>query len=292
MEYTGSVDQNHISKEGILGTIVAHLFLLLLFWWLGMKLPFPPPQEQGFLVSFGNTDSGEGKEQPVPVSDAQAIEENLEANPAAQAAPETKEVTKEVSLPAAQKGEALETSNDSQAPKLKDNEKKKKEDDKDKSKKTAASAKNKANENDNNIDPNALFKPKKTNQASNSSSSQGEKTSKADQGSRQGTLNNSTNAHNIPSGTPGIGASLSGRVLLDIPKPFDNSREEGVVVIKIKVDKSGKVIDAVFQSSGSTTSSSILKNLAINSAKKATFNADPASPDVQSGTIKYTFRNQ
>ncbi len=296
MQYTGKLDEGNVSKEGITGAIIFHLFLLLAFWWATMNTTFPPPMEQGFLVSFGNTEKGQGSEQPVPESDQAATEENLVQNTASpQESEKELEESKDVSKPsAAEKGDELENSKNSEAPKLADSKvKNKKEDKKDTKKKPAAApAKNKANDKTQNIDPNALFKPNKSSNAANSSSSQGDQNNRGDQGSNQGSVNNSPNANNMPSGPPGIGANLTGRVLLDIPKPFDSSREEGIVVIKIKVDKSGKVIEATFQSAGSTTSSSVLKNLAINSAKKAKFNADPKSPDIQTGKIKYTFRNQ
>lgn len=46
-------------REGLIGTIVFHIILLILFMTLGLNYMVPKP-EQGILVNFGTTDSGFG----------------------------------------------------------------------------------------------------------------------------------------------------------------------------------------------------------------------------------------
>ncbi|MCB0598910.1 MAG: caspase family protein [Lewinellaceae bacterium] len=72
-------------------------------------------------------------------------------------------------------------------------------------------------------------------------------------------------------------------------KPEDNSRESGKVVVMVCIDRDGNVISADFNQNGSTTRSSHLIQLSIDSAKKWKFT--PADVDRQCGKIIFNFRN-
>ena len=74
-----------------------------------------------------------------------------------------------------------------------------------------------------------------------------------------------------------------------LAKPTNNSSEQGTVVIKIWVDRSGKVINARMKVSGTNTSSTNLQKLALEAALKARFNTNPNATEVQTGTITYKF---
>lgn len=84
--------------------------------------------------------------------------------------------------------------------------------------------------------------------------------------------------------------SLKGRTAKKLPLPSD-ANEEGIVVVTIKVDKSGKVVEAEPGAIGTTTSSKILWEKAKMAALEAQFNIvdDPDAPEFQKGTIRYTF---
>ena len=65
----------------------------------------------------------------------------------------------------------------------------------------------------------------------------------------------------------------------------------GKVVVKIIVNKSGKVIKAEIISS-SANGSDCLNNAALSSAKKSLFDKNINAPIKQTGTISYTFKEQ
>mgnify|MGYP000960301022 CR=1 FL=1 len=89
------------------------------------------------------------------------------------------------------------------------------------------------------------------------------------------------------------GASLAGRSLqAALPRPDYGAREEGRVVIEIMVDRQGRVTDATYRSSGSTTQNSTLINAALRAARQARFNEDENAAISQRGTITYSFRMQ
>ena len=85
------------------------------------------------------------------------------------------------------------------------------------------------------------------------------------------------------------GAYLKGRKNTALPAPGQCSAQ-GKVVIAIKVDKTGKVIDATFKRFASTAVDDCNINNALIAARKATFNPDPSAPDVQEGTITYIYK--
>ncbi|MGZ4158455.1 MAG: hypothetical protein ACXVED_15195, partial [Bacteroidia bacterium] len=61
-----------------------------------------------------------------------------------------------------------------------------------------------------------------------------------------------------PGGPGGIGWDLKGRRLLKKPDSMTDAEEEGIVVVEIVVDETGKVIKAIPGARGSTTTSSKL----------------------------------
>lgn len=97
-------------------------------------------------------------------------------------------------------------------------------------------------------------------------------------------------------GTPGTGDGkdkvsfdLKGRKLLSPPPVDDQSQKRGTIKIRIKVDKSGRVVEAEFQQSGSNTTDIYLINISKQAAMKAKFNADPNAAEEQFGTITFNY---
>jgi periplasmic protein TonB len=94
-------------------------------------------------------------------------------------------------------------------------------------------------------------------------------------------------------GTPGYNGTgkdynLRGRLLIKKPEQMTDSQEEGVVVVEIIVDETGKVIKAVPGQRGSTTVSANLFAKARQAAISAKFNPSPEGIKEQRGT--YTFK--
>ena len=74
-----------------------------------------------------------------------------------------------------------------------------------------------------------------------------------------------------------------------LPKPSYPGNEEGMVVVRITVDKSGSVQKAEAGVKGSNTVNSELIAAAKKSALQAKFNVDENAPTFQIGTITYRF---
>ena len=87
----------------------------------------------------------------------------------------------------------------------------------------------------------------------------------------------------------GISFSLSGRSALSLPKPQYPGNDAGLVVVKITVDKYGKVTSAEPGARGTTIANQSFWNEAKQAALKAKFNVDNNAPAFQQGTITYRF---
>ena len=93
------------------------------------------------------------------------------------------------------------------------------------------------------------------------------------------------------SGNQGSGPSfsLAGRTASSLPKPKYPGNEEGVVVVKITVDKNGTVTAAEPGVRGTTIMEQQFWTEAKQAALKAKFNTDNNAQSVQQGTITYRF---
>ena len=98
------------------------------------------------------------------------------------------------------------------------------------------------------------------------------------------------------SGSPGYGNyDLGGRGIIGtLPRPqYDNSNDEGTIVVSITVNPDGKVIAASLGkgSTGLAASNATLRQQAVEAAKKAVFSKSNRTGN-QNGTITYYFRQR
>lgn len=92
-----------------------------------------------------------------------------------------------------------------------------------------------------------------------------------------------------PEGEPS--AKLEGRsVMGSLPTPVkDNIQKQGIVVVRIYVNREGTVTSAVAGEQGTTVTDKTLWDNAVAAAKKAKFNVSRNAPESQRGTITYVF---
>ncbi|PKQ65484.1 hypothetical protein BZG02_00305 [Labilibaculum filiforme] len=304
---------------GFVGTIIFHIGLLALLFYLGFYTPLPLPEEEGILVNFGNTDQGLGKEDPAPSQSSQAVPAVSQPAPKPQASPTTPD------KPASSVNEKILTQNSEDAPSVPSSEeiaKKKAEVEKNKKikaeqdrlkkietekkrleeikkqqeaeaeKQRLAELERRRKEEAERQEKIANINNKAKNvfgQGTSSNSSQGTTFPSGNQGAPNGSPD-SDNYNGSGLGNKGVSYDLKGRNSLSIPKPQYNLQESGKVVVEITVDKNGKVVNARPGMPGSTTSNSTLFEAARKAAMKAVFNADPKASAFQKGTITYHFQ--
>jgi len=281
---------NKYKMEGIVGTIVFHAILLLVFIFFGLTTPLPLPGEEGVEVNIGNSDDGKGIVQKTQA----ATPKKTIPKPKPKPVQETKkEVVKE------KVEEKIISQDNEEAPAIQKPEKKEeaKLDDKEiKSEPVKEIIEETVEEEivekveevipEPTVDPNAMYKGK------SNSSSKGESEGKTYKAGDQGNINGTENSDN-PDGKGGTGSgisfSLSGRSAKHLPKPEYKSKDQGKIVVTIWVNKYGKVVKAVAGAKGTNISDLGLQNLARNAALRAKFSSDPNAAETQKGTITYNF---
>lgn len=92
----------------------------------------------------------------------------------------------------------------------------------------------------------------------------------------------------LSTGSGKVGSGLGDRGVLYIPTIQDNTQKTGKVVVKICVDKSGKVISSQYTQKGSTTTDAHLINVAEKNAKKYKFSK--STIEEQCGNVIIDFK--
>lgn len=115
-------------------------------------------------------------------------------------------------------------------------------------------------------------------------------------GGNQGVPTGDPNAGNYGQGgsgggnqRSGVSYSLSGRTASSLPKPKYPGDDEGLVVVKVTVDKFGNVTAAEPGGRGTTIMNQKFWNEAKQAALKAKFDTNENAPAFQQGTISYRF---
>ncbi|WP_320112837.1 hypothetical protein [Draconibacterium orientale] len=88
----------------------------------------------------------------------------------------------------------------------------------------------------------------------------------------------------------GISFDLGGRSAISLPKPEYPGNDAGIVVVKVIVDKNGRVTSAEPGVRGTTIANKAFWDEAKQAALKAKFNVDENAAAFQQGTISYRFR--
>ena len=257
-------------REGLIGTIVFHVILLLFFLFYGLTHMVPIP-ETGLTVNFGTSNVGSGDNQPkavaTPVKEIEEPQEE-EVTPPAEPVPEasvpdvaTQEVEEAIAVPKAKTPAEIEAEKAAEA------EAKKRAKQEEQRKKMAAIA-------------NKLNKP-----ASAGGGGDGPDDQPGDKGQTDGGEDGA-----YTGGGQGDGNySLGGREALTKPKPVYECQESGKVVVDIKVDRNGKVVYASI-GKGTTNSVECLTKKALQAAYKTKWQAKDGAPIEQRGRITYDFQ--
>lgn len=283
---------NNKRLAGLAITFIVHAAVILLLIWMVISPPDPPFTDAGGIsVNFGTSDVGTGDVQAMTLT---PIAADFSAPPASASTPTT-------STP-----EDIATQDLEDAPVIEDKPKDKPTQKPDENAifKPNAKPTQPNNNKPNNttappgpqVDKGSLFN-KGAYGPPNNSKGDGTGGGQGDQGKPNGDPNsrnydgdggNGSGPGSGGTGKGGTQVSLSGRKSAAIPVPEKCPNVQGKVAIQIKVNRSGKVIDAKLLVLQSTTTDDCAVQAAINAAKKLSFNADTDAPEVQIGTFVVT----
>ena len=280
-------------KKGLLGTVIFHSILALLFIFLGFSTPLPLPAEQGILINFGNTQQASGSRE---IQESAVRTEPAESQPQQNQQEQTntrKSQPVENQEPNPQQSkEDLATQDFEEAPEM-DTKKQKQQSGQVTEKKVDEEEKKQQKQEkkqpQQQVNKKALYPGKSNNE---SGKSEGKTEGTGNQGRESGSPEADNYADMESRGMGGVDFSLQGRNPESLPKPEYNYQVEGKVVVEITVDKYGNVTKASAGAKGSTTLNDKLLQAARKAALNARFDRKPDAPAYQKGTITYYFRLQ
>ncbi|MCK0156100.1 energy transducer TonB [Cellulophaga sp. F20128] len=298
------LDTKHKKKSFTLTTLLLSAFLLLLFY-VGLTY-LDPPEEKGIAINFGQMDFGKGEVQPKekiksqpPKTAQEEVEEEVE-----EVKPITEpEVAKEETV-VEQEAEKVITQESEESIVIKQKEEAKRKAEV-AAKKAKAEADKKEQERVAAVKAEADRKRKeeqaKRDQVDNLfgglsesdgavEGGEGDDNKAGDKGDPAGDPY-ATSYYGAPgSGSGSGGYGLSGRSLVNKGKVKQDCNEEGRVVVKITVDRNGKVISAVPGVKGTTNSHPCLLEPAKKTAFMHKWNLDSNAPSQQTGFVVVNFK--
>jgi len=293
-------NQQKDKRKGYTASIIAGILVLILIFLPLLKYPTPPPGQEGILVNLGLPDIGQGNENAGP--SAPAVEEPVEEEVPEEeiSEPTPPQETSEPEPDPQPTEEEVLTTDDPTEPSLSEREKQEQAErererqeelerqrqqelerqrQEEAARKKAAEEARKQQEADELKDKlGGLFGDGK---------GKGDTGTEGNQGDPEGDPD-ASRLEGISTGSGTVGGGLSGRGVTASPKVTDRSQDQGIVVVRVCVDRSGSVVSVDFTQRGSTATSARLKELAVSNAKKWKFS--PGEVDKQCGTITYNFK--
>jgi protein TonB len=257
-------------QYGIVGTIVIHNIIVLILIFSYITLAKPVSSEGGILINFGDVESAGGLHEPaLSAQQASAAASN-------QVQPSETEIK-----------EGILTQDFEEAPVVKKPVTTKKPVTKPASKPVQK------------VNTPAPVTPTVNSRALYTNKGQSSTESGNSEGIYKGSGNmgdpaGSTESDNYSKGLGGSGIvfNLNGRNPVHLQKPEFNILKEGIVVVEITVDQTGKVISATPGVKGSTIVDNTLYAAAKKAALESKFNLKNDAPERQVGTITYHFKLQ
>ncbi|MCF8716133.1 energy transducer TonB [Joostella atrarenae] len=299
------LDTQHKKKSFTVTTVLLSILLFLMFY-IGLSY-LDPPIENGISVNFGTTNYGSGNVQPkekiksTPVKKPVVEETPVEATPPEPTAPAESAPSKaedvvtqnnEESVVIKKQKEAAEAKKAADAKKKAEAEAKKKAEAEAERKELARKAeeeriKKEQEAKKKNLD--AMMGGLNSSDGT-ATGSEGDDNRAGDKGQPDGDPYATSYFGDGGSGSGGSGYGLNGRKLQSGDKFVQDCNESGTVVVKIEVDRSGKVINATPGVRGTTNTAPCLKEAASKTARSYKWNSDPNAPSRQVGFVVVNFK--
>ena len=272
------LDTKHKRKSAAITTIILLILLFVIFNY-GMTY-LDPPEEYGLAINYGDSNVGIGEpvERTKRVSTPKVVEkEEVVQEEVVQELLETpKEIIKEeiITDDTVKDVPVVEKKEEKKAP-VKEVVKKEIPKEKPKSKPSKETQ-------------DALNNLLNGNSSDGKAKGEGDDKKEGVKGNEKGDSDSNRYYGNTGGGSGG-NYNLAGRKALSKPIEQPDCQEEGIVVVRITVDKNGKVINAIPGVKGSNNTAACLLKPAKEAALRTTWNADDKAPVNQTGTIIYKF---
>lgn len=278
-------------KQGLILSAIVHLILALLIIFVTFRVKIPEPVEEGLLVNFGFDETGSGLFEPAPEPASPPPPPPSAGDVGAEEALLTQEFEEAVEVEKKQPTpEELRRQAEARAAEQKRREEAEAER---KRIEQEAAERLKREEEQRRIDAararvsGALSNTQNT---GTTGQSQGTAGGPGNQGVKSGTPDAPNYGQGSGLGTEGISYDLGDRKAQSLFKPPYDIQKDGIVVVAVTVDRSGRVTEATPGIKGSTTLDENLLKLAKEAALKTRFESSNDAAFIQKGTITYDFR--
>lgn len=291
MAYDTSVtrDDEQNKKRGMIISVALHVVIIMMALLPLLTFPDPPPGQAGILVNLGLPDEGQGVENAGPAEPA--VSEETPQPPQEEAAPPPP-ASKPEPEP---KKEVITTEDPNQVAIRKEKERKERERQQqiEEQRREQERLEQERREQEAREKAAREAKEREAQELKNTIGGlfgEGEGKGNTGKPGNQGDPGGDPNADRVTGISTGSGVveGFGGRGVVRSDKPQDNSQDQGTVVVKACIDSNGNIISAEFTQAGSTATSSRLKQLAVDSAKRWKF--APGNVDKQCGRIIFNFR--
>lgn len=284
MKYFETKHEKHSFR---LTALIAIILVLVLF--VVGHTYMDPPEEYGIAVNFGTTDFGSGNMQPKePIKSTPQEIKEVPQEPIQETRPETSSAanteSEEVITQESEKSIAMKKQKAKEAAEEKAKEEAERVE---REQKEAEEKKRKEEEKKRkNIDD--LFGGI-NNSEGTASGSEGDDNSPGDKGQIDGNPYANSYYGQPGSGDGGLGYGLKGRGTATYKKIKQDCNEEGLVIVKIVVNKQGSVVEAVPGVRGTTNNHPCLLAPAKKIAQSHKWRPDSKAPSKQIGFVKVNF---
>ncbi|MDF1697029.1 MAG: hypothetical protein P1U56_14400 [Saprospiraceae bacterium] len=287
-------DEN--KKKGIIMSFMVHALLLLIALIPYLASENPPKELSGIVVAFGAPDGGSSNANPLANTtelDVQDTpkEDDSQDNKETSTSPNNETDTKDPapSEPSTSDLEPVSSTSDvTVADKQKDDQKKAEAAEAERLQRQAEErARIEAQKEAEAKAKKAAYDQSKSKFSDLLGTGKGNNNNDGNQGDPKGDPNSDA-LNQVATGSGRIGGGLSNRGVVYEPEIEDQSQYTGIVVVKVCVNSTGKVVEAKYTQMGSTTTNKILVDLAVNGAKKYTFTESDV--EMQCGNITIEFR--
>lgn len=286
------LDTRHKKKSFTLTSLLLSVLLLLLFY-IGLTY-MDPPIENGIAINFGTMDFGSGKVQPK--EKVRSEPKKIEPKPVEQV---QEQVVPKQTAPEEPVEKVLTTDNEETIRINQQKEAKRKADEAEKKAKADAERIVREKREAENRKRQEQEAKKKSLDAliggigksdGTTTGSEGDDTRSGDKGSPEGNPY-ATSYYGAPgSGSGGGGYGLNGRSLVSKGKVQQECNEDGRVVVRIVVDKNGRVVQATPGVKGTTNNAPCLLEPARKTAFLHKWNLDSKAPSQQIGFVVVNFK--
>jgi outer membrane biosynthesis protein TonB len=291
VEFVSQQEQRN-KRYGMISSVVMHSVIIMLALLPFFTYPDPPPGQEGILVNLGLPDQGQGEENAPPAESTKEREVQPETKPEPV---KEKPVEKPQKTEPAPQKEIIKTEDPDaialrEQKKREQAEKDRQQREEDARQRAETEAKRKAAEEEARKKAEADKLKGEIGGLFGGGKGKGNTGTSGNQGDPNGDPN-SKNLEGVSTGKGNVGGGLDARgILARGPGVTDNSQSVGNAVIRVCIDRDGKVITAEFTQKGSSISDGGLKNKAIADAKQWKFGKGDV--DSQCGTITYSFKVQ